>query len=50
MKSLHKFLKQARANPRIPAVVAVLALLGGAVIALHGQATAEANARKSPEA
>ncbi len=50
MKSLHKILKQARANPRIPAVVAVLALLGGAVITLHGQATSEANARKSPEA
>jgi cell division protease FtsH len=50
MKSLHKILKHARANPRIPAVFAVLALLGGAVIALNGHATNEANARKSPEA
>ena len=50
MKSLQKMLKQARANPRIPAVIAALALLGGGVIALHGQATTEANARKSPEA
>ncbi len=50
MKSLHKILKQARANPRIPAVFAALALLGGAVLALHGHATNDANARKSPEA
>ena len=50
MKSLHKFLKQARANPRIPVLFAVLALLGGAVIALNGQATSEAKARQSAEA
>ena len=50
MTPLKKLLKRARAHPRIAAACLVLALLAGATLALHRQATQEANARKSPEA
>ena len=50
MTPLKKLLKCARANPRVAAACLVLALLGSAIVALHGRATQEANARKSPEA
>ena len=50
MTPLKKLLKRARAHPRIAAACLVLALLASATLALHRQATHEANARKSPEA
>ena len=50
MTPLKMLLKCARANPRVAAACLVLALLGSAIVALHGRATQEANARKSPEA
>ena len=50
MTPLKKLLKRARAHPRIAAACLVLALLASATLALHRQATQEANARKSPEA
>ena len=49
MKSPKKLLERARANPRIPAALLVLALLGSAVVMLNGRATQEADARKSLE-
>ena len=50
MNSWTRFLKHARANPRIPVAVAIVTLLVCAVVALKGRATQEADARKSPEA
>src|ERR1035441_8390603 len=50
MNSWTRFLKHARANPRIPIAAAIVTLLVCAVIALNGRAAQEADARKSPEA
>ena len=50
MNSWTRFLKYARANPRIPVAAAIVTLLGCAVVALNGWAAQEADARKSPEA
>ncbi|MBC7481793.1 MAG: AAA family ATPase, partial [Rhizobacter sp.] len=49
MKSLKKLLDRTRANPRIPVALLMLALLGGAIVALHGRAAQETDARKSRE-
>jgi len=50
MNAWNRFLKHARATPRIPLAAAVVALLVSAVVALHGRAAQEADARKSPDA
>ena len=50
MTSLKKFLKRARANPRIPVAGLIVVLLVCALVALSGRAAQEADARKSPEA
>ena len=50
MNAFARLLKLARADRRIPVAAAVATLLVCAVLALHGRATQEADARKSPEA
>jgi cell division protease FtsH len=50
MNTWTRFLKHARANPRIPVAAAIVTLLVCAVVALNGRAAQEADARKSPEA
>jgi cell division protease FtsH len=50
MKTFQTLLKRARANPRIPAAVLIVALSMGGLIALNKRAAHEADARKIPEA
>jgi cell division protease FtsH len=50
MNAFARLLKLARADRRIPVAAAVATLLVCAVLGLHGRATQEADARKSPEA
>ena len=50
MNAFARLLKLARADRRVPVAAAVATLLVCAVLALHGRATQEADARKSPEA
>lgn len=50
MTTFKKFLKRARANPRIPVAVLLAAMLVGGLIALNKRAAHESDARKSAEA
>jgi cell division protease FtsH len=50
MKTFQTLLKRARANPRVPAAVLIVALSMGGLIALNKRAAHEADTRKIPEA
>ena len=47
---MKKLLKRARANPRIPVAILLVALLIGGLVLLNHRAAQERDARKSPEA
>ena len=47
---MKSWLKRARANPRIPLAILLVASLLAGMVALHQRATRELDARKSPEA
>jgi len=49
MKTFKKLIKRARANPRIPVAVLLVASLAGGLIVLNQRAAQESDARKSPE-
>jgi cell division protease FtsH len=48
MNLLKNLLRRTRANPRMPAALALLALLVAGLLALHSSAAREVDARKSP--
>ncbi len=50
MKLLKNLVRRSRANPGVPAALALLALLVVGFLALHARASREVDARKSPQA